>query len=108
MRKKGKPSLKLFKDALDKDLEQLEVEYPIWYADLEYFQSIKSELLEDGTYVDKYIAIRNKKIIDSDKDEIKLALRIEKAYPDKVVFIAKVDEKENIGVVRSPRAATAS
>lgn len=76
-----------------------------WETEFSHFQSAKQKLVEDGTYLNKYVAIKNKKIIDSDKNEIRLVRRINKTYPDEVVFIAKVDEKESIGVVRSPRVA---
>lgn len=76
-----------------------------WEKEFAYFQRTKNDLLKDIRYANKYIAIMHKRIIDSDKDEIRLVRRINKAYPDEVVFIAKVDEKESIGVVRSPRVA---
>ena len=77
----------------------------IWERELAYFKRVKADLLQNARYINKYIAIKQNQIIDSDTDEFKLVRRINKAYPDEVVFIAKVDEKENIGVVRSPRVA---
>jgi len=76
-----------------------------WEKELAYFQDVKQKLVEDGKYINQYVAVKNKKIIDSDKDEIRLVRRINEAYPHEVVLIAKVDEQEDIGVVRSPRVA---
>lgn len=77
-----------------------------WEKELAYFQRAKDDLLKDSKYTNKFIAIRNKKIIDSDTDEFKLVRRINKAHPDEVVLIAKVDDDERVAELRSPRVVS--
>ncbi len=77
-----------------------------WEKELAYFQRVKDDLLKDSKYTNKFIAIKNKKIIDSDTNEFKLMQRINKAYPDEVVLIAKVDDERPVAEMRSPRVVS--
>ncbi len=55
-----------------------------------YFRSIVKRLLNDATYREAFVAIKDQKIIDSDQDEIALVERICQANPDDVVFVGRV------------------
>ena len=79
-----------------------DLELKKWEDDLGYFQAMKARLLTDGTYRDKYIAIRDKKIIDSDVDHFRLARRVNEQYPYQAVLIARVEPDERVAEIPSP------
>ena len=55
-------------------------------------------------YHDQYVAIYGGELIDYDKDQIALFLRVKERYPNKFVWIAPVQaEPEETYVIHSPR-----
>ena len=59
-------------------------------------------LLEN--YQGQYVAIYGGELIDHDKDQVELYLRVKSSYPDKFVWIAPVcPEPEETYITRSPR-----
>ena len=76
-----------------------------WEIELAFFKGIKTKLLGDERYRGKFIAIKDKKIIDHDADEFKLARRINGKYADQVVLIAEVRKDDTVAELRSPRVA---
>jgi len=67
-----------------------------------YFRSIVKRLLNDTKYRDAFVAIKDRKIIDSDQDEMSLVERICQANPNEVVFIGRVAVETPTFDVSSP------
>lgn len=74
-----------------------------WREELDYFKSKKAEWLENQEYRDKYIALKDKMIVDSDVDNFDLVRRIRAKYPEEVVLIAKVTKDVRQLKLRSPK-----
>lgn len=61
------------------------------------------------TYPGEFVAIYNEEMIDHDKDQVTLYLRVKAQYPEQFVWIAPVRETAvEEYVIRSPRYAEAS
>jgi len=73
-----------------------------WREELASFKKIAPELSDNSDYTNKYIAIKDKKIIDFDPDNFRLVKRINKKYPEEVVLVVKVSAVERICEVPSP------
>jgi hypothetical protein len=74
----------------------------ILQRETEAFRSLYPELLEK--YSDQFVAIYQGRIIDWDKDQFALFLRVDQKYPDTPVLIKQVlPEPEEIYTFRSPR-----
>ncbi len=88
---------------IDVPISESNREFRRWGEELSFFNSIKGKLWEDEAYRDKFVAIRDKKVIDSDLDDFKLVKRINKKYPSEVVLIAKVEMGMRVAKIPSPR-----
>lgn len=77
-------------------------EFKKWEGELNFFNSMKSKLLQDKRYRDKFVAIKGKEIIDSDIDDFRLVKRIDEGYPNDVVLVIKVAEKISVAEIPSP------
>ena len=70
--------------------------------ELEAFRTVHADLLT--TYRNEYVAIHEGQVIDHDRDELSLFLRVEEQHPNVPVLIRKVrPEVEEIYTIRSPR-----
>lgn len=58
--------------------------------EVEAFESMHSDLVEH--YLGQFVAVHHGQVIDSDHDQIVLADRIYKNYPDEIVLIEQVQE----------------
>ncbi len=74
-----------------------------WAEEPEFFNTSKSKLLEDEAYKGNFVAIKNKEVIDSDRDKFKLAKRINKIYPSEDVLLMKVEQHIPVVTIPSPR-----
>ncbi|MFN0196104.1 MAG: hypothetical protein ACKVT0_05120 [Planctomycetaceae bacterium] len=74
----------------------------LWQEDADYFESIRSNLWNDKDYRGKYVALREKEVIDVDDDKFQLARRVMRQYPADVVFVAKVQIESQVVEVPSP------
>ena len=70
------------------------------------FKRIKTKMLSDKTYCNKYVAIKNGKVVDFDLNNLKLAQRINRKFPNEVVLLVKVKRGERLVKLRSPRVLT--
>lgn len=67
-------------------------------------ESYRSQLpLLLARFKGQYIAMHKGKVIDSDKDEIALYVRVQQQHPTVGILIKRVDEVEDVWVIRSPR-----
>ena len=73
-----------------------------WAEELAFFNSIQEDLLTDKAYKNKYVAIKDKKLIDSDADDFRLVERIDSKYPNDVVLVVKVEADVPIAEIPSP------
>ena len=76
-----------------------------WENELIFFNSVRKELLNDKTYKNKFVAIKNSKIIDSDLDNFRLVKRINKKYPNEVVLVVKVQVGFPVAEISSPEVS---
>ncbi len=76
-----------------------------WEDQLIFFNSVRKELLNDKTYKNKFVAIKNSKIIDSDLDSFGLVKRIKKKYPNEVVLVVKVKVGSPVAEIPSPQVS---
>ena len=75
----------------------------LWLEILSSYGEFKKTLVDDPKYKDKYVAIKDMKVIDLDDDEFALAKRINRKYPKDVVLIGKVGDEEPEVYLRSPK-----
>lgn len=73
-----------------------------WEKELKFFNRIKKKLLETKTYKNKFVAIKDEKVIDFDIDKLRLAKRVNKKYRDEVVLIVKVEIGVPVAEIPSP------
>jgi hypothetical protein len=59
-------------------------------GEFKHFMRIKDDLLADERYRGRFVAIKNKEIIDVGDDAFDLAIKLGKTYPDAVILIRKV------------------
>lgn len=74
-------------------------------SDEQFFLSIRDELLKDDKYRDKFVAILNGKLIDSDPDEGTLAERCYREHGYRPIYIDKVERIKRIINLPSPQRA---
>lgn len=67
------------------------------------FQKIRYDLLENKKYHNEFIAIHKGKLVDHDKDNIKLAKRVYKKYGYIPIYIDKITEIEKVYKIHSPK-----
>jgi len=66
------------------------------------FLQMKETLLADSSYRDKYVAILNSSVVDSDEDEIKLLKRVYGRFGYLPVYVEKVQDKTRIAEISTP------
>ncbi len=76
-----------------------------WREELDNFKSVRDKLIAEPRYAGRFVAMRNRQVVDSDTDEFRLARRISGKYPREVVLIAKVTDVETIHELPSPELA---
>lgn len=76
-----------------------------WENELIFFNSIRKELFNDKTYKDKFVAIKNSKVIDLDLNNFRLVKRINKKYPNEVVLVVKVQVGFPVAEIPSPEVS---
>jgi len=77
-------------------------EFKKWKEELDFFNSIKRKLLEDETYRNKFVAIKDKRLIDYDIDNFRLAKRVNEKYRNEVVLIIKAEISMPVAEIPSP------
>lgn len=63
--------------------------------ELNHFESIAKDLLQDPKYREKFIAIKNQEIIGLGDDELDLVEQVQLKFPDQVILVTKVGEVGN-------------
>ncbi len=76
-----------------------------WREELAFFDGIREELAKDERYCGKYVAVKDKQVIDADVDEVRLTERIDEKFPDDVVLIAGVGPEDPVVELPSPEVA---
>jgi hypothetical protein len=77
-------------------------EMDIWREQVLFFETIKGSLLQNPSFLGRYVAIKEKNVIDSDINDIRLARRIQQQFPGEVVVILKVEKHSPIIEIPSP------
>lgn len=80
-------------------------EFRKWREELDFFNSIKKELLTNKAYRNKFVAIKDKKVIDYDIDKFRLIKRVNKKYRNEVVLIVKVERGVPVAEIPSPEVS---
>jgi hypothetical protein len=80
-------------------------EFSKWREELDFFNSMKKKLLKDKVYRNKFVAIKDKKLIDSDIDNFRLVKRVNKKYHNDVVLIVKVEKGIRMAEIPSPEVS---
>jgi hypothetical protein len=71
-------------------------------AELKHFMKIKPELLADERYRGRFVAIKDKQIIDVGDDEFDLAIKLGKTHPGAVILIKRVASETVVHDLPSP------
>jgi len=66
------------------------------------FLQMRENLLADKNYKDKYVAILNGSVVDSDEDEIKLLKRVYDKFGYVPVYVEKVEKKRRVVEISTP------
>ena len=74
-----------------------------WEKLVTFFKQKKTELLAQPKFKNKYVAICNEQVVDFDSDKFVLFDRTTKKYPNDIVLIVKVDEKERLVRLETPK-----
>ncbi len=73
-----------------------------WRDELAFFHRSLSELLEDGRFAGRFVAIRDRQVVDSDDDDVTLVKRMHEKYAGDVVLVAKVEGARPLAEWPSP------
>lgn len=92
-----------YSDGIASSAPQVDPVLDDWEEQVEYFDSVRMELVKDEAMLGKYVAVKNRKVIDSDDDEAALLKRIDSQFPNDVVLIEKVALAERVVNLPSPR-----
>jgi hypothetical protein len=68
---------------MDSDIRALRREF-------KHFMKIKQKLLADERYRGRFVAMKDKTVIDVGDDEYELVVKMSERYPDDVVLVKKV------------------
>jgi hypothetical protein len=103
----SKPYKTILPDEEYKNIQMLPIskedwEFSKWREELDFFNSMKKKLLKDKVYRNKFVAIKDKKLIDSDIDNFRLVKRVNKKYHNDVVLIVKVEKGIRMAEIPSP------
>ena len=81
---------------------EMDADMAKWCEELAFFDRIRDELAGEERYWGKYVAVKDKHVIDVDVDDEKLIQRIDEKYPREVVLIARVGADGPVGELPSP------
>lgn len=70
--------------------------------ELKHFMRIKAELLADERYRGRFVAMKDKQIIDVGDDEFDLAIKLGKTHPGAVILIRRVTSENVVYDLPSP------
>ena len=74
----------------------------IYQREKRAFEKLRPELLKDPNYKQKYVAIINGKVVDSDFDETALAIRVYQTHGYISLYAGKVTEEKEYLKLSSP------
>lgn len=60
------------------------------------------------THPGLWVAVVDGQVVDSDKEEMALRQRVERAYPGQMIFIAQVNQDETLPPLRVPHVRVVS
>jgi len=81
---------------------QVDPELTEWRQQVLFYKRIQKKLLKDPSLLGKYVAIKDKTIIDSDICKFALARRVFQEYPSATILITKVERKSLVADIPSP------
>ncbi len=73
-----------------------------WKEQVAFFDGAVENLVSDARYEGRYVAVKGRRVIDSDANDLELAKRMARRHPGEVVLIAKVDTRARRAEVPSP------
>ena len=73
-----------------------------WRKELDWFERSASALAARPELNNKFIAVKDGKILDQDRNDVRLAKRVNKKYPRQVILIVKVPPDETVSEFPSP------
>lgn len=76
--------------------------YERWKDEVAFFDGALEDLVNDPSYKGRYVAVKGRRVIDSDVSDLELARRMARLHPGDVVLIAKVDTRARRVEVSSP------
>lgn len=82
--------------------DRTNAEITAWRNEMAHFERIKAKLWKDRQYRHKYVAIRQRTILDVDDDKFRLAKRVKQQFADEVVFIGQVQISARVVELPSP------
>ena len=82
--------------------DRRDAEIQAWRNEMAHFDRIKVKLWKDRRYRHKYVAIRQRAIVDVDDDKFRLAKRVKQQFADQVVFIGNVQISARVVELPSP------
>lgn len=90
------------KEGLELKDTEVDADTAKWREELAFFDRIRDELAGEQRYCGKYVAVKDKHVIDVDVDDVKLTQRMDEKYPFDVVLIARVGADDPVGELPSP------
>jgi hypothetical protein len=85
-RRKGTAKSRATKGHTAKDAE-----VRAWRTEVRYFDSMRQKLWRKPEYRGKFVAVRQKEIVDMDQDRFVLYRRVRERFPGEVVLIEQVE-----------------
>ncbi|MBI5653342.1 MAG: type II toxin-antitoxin system Phd/YefM family antitoxin [Chloroflexi bacterium] len=85
----------------ERDKKWMEEQHQILMREYDAFERLKPELLK--TYKDKFVAIHNGELVDSDDDDKLLLERVDAKFGDITMLVTQVTEIERVYHVNSPK-----
>ena len=67
--------------------------YKKWKDEVAFFDGAVGDLVNDPRYKGRYVAVKERQIIDSDASDLELAKRMARLHRGEFVLIAKVDTR---------------
>lgn len=61
-----------------------------WRREVDEFDRMKDDLLNDAKLRNKFVAVHNGRVVDYDENKFELAKRVRRAFPGEVVLIERV------------------
>ena len=84
---------------------QFDSEMDQWHEQVLFFEAHHHHFLQDQKLTGKYIAIKDKTIIDRDVSDLVLVRRVQAHFPDKVVLVVKIENRSPIMEIPAPELA---